>query len=373
MSLRRVLLVSAALLLFLMTALGQTPKLQKMFEDALSAQNRGDFKQAIQGYREVLKVKPDVLPAWMNLGVLLVKTGQYAEALECYRSALALAPQNRDIRFYIALAYFKKGDTPNASRQFEELLKEDPGDLRAAILLGATDVQAGNNARALAVLAPFAGAARENTDFLWAYGSALIANGHLRDGLAAAEQVAKETNRPEAWLLAGQTLLRVDEFVRAKDDLENAARLDSTMPGVENALGHAREKVADYQGAIEAYSKAVAQQPNDADAWLGLGGNEYFQRDLKGARTSLQRALALDHGSAPAFYALGLVEKAQSNPQVAITDLEKAVKLRPDWMEAHVQLAALYFQLHRTADGARERQLVDRLAENQQKAGPGNP
>ena len=64
------------------------------------------------------------------------------------------------------------------------------------------------------------------------------------------------------------------------------------------------------------------------------------------------------------------MEKALAQPEAAVADLEEAVKIRPDWLEAHVQLAALYFQVHRTADGARERQIVDRLSAEAQKAGP---
>jgi Tfp pilus assembly protein PilF len=67
---------------------------------------------------------------------------------------------------------------------------------------------------------------------------------------------------------------------------------------------------------------------------------------------------------------LALVEKALSQPEAAVADLEEAVKIKPDWLEAHVQLAALYFQIRRPADGARERQIVDRLSEEAQKAGP---
>ena len=85
----------------------------------------------------------------------------------------------------------------------------------------------------------------------------------------------------------------------------------------------------------------------------------------------MKSALAIDPHSAPALYALALVDKAQTQPDSAVVELEEAVKIRPDWLEAHVQLAALYFQLHRTTDGARERQLVDKLSEEAQKAGPG--
>ncbi len=371
MTFRRALVINACLTAFLCSASGQTVNPRALFDDAMAADRGGNYEQAIRDYRQLLQVQPDLLPAYMNLGIVLTKVGRFSEAIESYQSALTLAPKNRDIQFDLALAYFKKGDMPNAARQFEDLLKANSGDLRIAILLGASYTQSGQSAHALEVLTPFAAKARDNPDFLWAYGSALIANGHLKDGIAVVEQVAKQTNAAEAWLLAGQTQLRVDQFDQAKADLETAARLDPTLAGVQNSLGHAREKEADYPGAIQAFSQAVAQKSDDADAWLALAGDQYFQRDLPGARASLAKVLALEPTSAPAFYALGLVDKAEAKLGPAVTDMEQAVKIRPDWMEAHVQLAALYFQLHRNEDGMRERKLVDNLAEAQRKAGPG--
>ncbi len=348
----------------------QNPDPRQLFREAMSAQQRGDDAVAIQQYRRVVKLKPDLLAAWTNLGVALVHAGRFPEAIDSYRSALALDPSNREVQFYLALAYFKQGDATNACRRFEELLQADPKDIRVATLLGASYLQSDESGRALAVLEPLAGAAGDNPDFLWARGSALIANGRLREGVAAVERVAKQSNAAEAWMLAGQNLLRINEFVRAKDDLENAARVNPDLPGVQLALGQAREKNADYTGAIQAFGKAVAQNPKDFAAWLGLGGDQYFERDLDGARTSLKRALAIDPRSAPALYALALVDKAQTQPAAALAGMEESVKIRPDWLEAHVQLAALYFQLHRTAEGVREREIVDRLSEEARKAGP---
>jgi hypothetical protein len=47
-----------------------------------------------------------------------------------------------------------------------------------------------------------------------------------------------------------------------------------------------------------------------------------------------------------------------------------ARKSDPDWLEPHVELATLY-RLHRPDDGAKERQIVDRLTAKQQEQGPG--
>jgi Flp pilus assembly protein TadD len=349
----------------------QTTDPKELFQKAMSAQRQGDYGNAIQEYRQLVQLEPKLVPAWMNLGIALVQIGQFSEAIDSYRSALALEPENKQIQFYLALAYFKKGDSANATRLFGDLLAANSKDLRVATLLGASYLQTGDGKHAVAVLEPFVPEAGENPDFLWAWGTALIAAGRLSDGVAAVEKVAKQSSAAPAWLLAGQNLLTLNSFVRARDDLEAAARIDPALPAVQTTLAQAREKNGDYAGAIEAFKIATTQNPSDFEAWLGLGGDQYFIRDLDGAKVSLQHALVLDPASAPALYALGLVQKAQSQLADAVVNLEKAVKIRPDWMEAHVQLAALYFQLHRPADGARERQIVDSISAQQQKAGPG--
>ncbi len=343
----------------------------QLFQQAVTAQRGGDNAVAIRTYREILKSKPDLMPALINLGVASVQAGQFGEAIESYRKALAIEPGNRAVQTYLALAFFKQGDTAAALRGFEELYKTDSHDVRIATLLAACALQIGDAQRALAVLEPFMDSAADDQDYTWALATTLIANGRLRAGAEAAERVAAKSNAAEAWMLAGQNLLASNEFVRARTDLENAVRLNASLPGVLTALGQAREKNADYDGAIQAYASAVKQNAKDFDGWLGLGSDQYFVRNLPAARVSLKQALLLNAESAPALYAMALVDKADKQAAAAVANLEKAVALRPDWLEAHVQLAALYTQLHRTVEGARERQLVDNLTEQQRARGPG--
>jgi tetratricopeptide (TPR) repeat protein len=220
------------------------------------------------------------------------------------------------------------------------------------------------------LVAPLARKASENLDLAWVYGTALIANGKLREGADVVERVGKEGNAADAYLLAGRTLLRLNLSERARDDLDAAVRLNPNLPEVHTQLGSARERNADYKGAAEAYRKGIEQNPRDLEAHLGLGGVLYFERDLVGARSALDQALHIDPSSIAARYAMALVKKAAGELEAAAADLEAVVKARPDWLQAHVELAAVYFRLHRTEDGARERKIVDRLSEEERKAGP---
>jgi hypothetical protein len=50
--------------------------------------------------------------------------------------------------------------------------------------------------------------------------------------------------------------------------------------------------------------------------------------------------------------------------------LEELEKSDPNWLDPHIELAAVYYKLHRPEDGQRERDIVQKLNAQQQKAGP---
>jgi hypothetical protein len=54
----------------------------------------------------------------------------------------------------------------------------------------------------------------------------------------------------------------------------------------------------------------------------------------------------------------------------AATTLEELEKADPNWLDPHIELAPIYYKLHRPDDGQRERDIVQQLEATQQKAGP---
>ena len=59
-----------------------------------------------------------------------------------------------------------------------------------------------------------------------------------------------------------------------------------------------------------------------------------------------------------ARFQLGAVLAAQGQVEQAVKELEMVEEMAPDFQDAHVQLATLYYHLNRKADGERERALV---------------
>jgi len=358
-----------ALMIAAGAAYAQSSRPEQLFRDAVAAQQHGDEALAVRKYQELLKQYPDAVEVRANLGAALAKLGRYDEAIVQYRAALAKPAKrdNADLRLNLALAYYKKGALPEAVQELSTLAGAQPDDPRVATLLADCYTRLGQDDKAIAVLQPVEAAHPDDLAIAWLLGSALIRAGHKRDGLERVDRVARQGNRPEAYLLAGQTALKMNEFERARDYADGALRLNARLPGAETLRGTVLSYLGDTQGAIAALQKAVEEDPNDFEAQVALGAVLHTERNLDAARQHLERALQLKPDSNLARYEWARLERTEGHVEAAVKDLERVVHDDPNWAQPHVELAALYFRLNRQEDGDRERATFDRLSAEQQK------
>jgi Tfp pilus assembly protein PilF len=73
-----------------------------------------------------------------------------------------------------------------------------------------------------------------------------------------------------------------------------------------------------------------------------------------------------------AYYHLAAVYVARGLPNEARPLLESVVREHPDFIEAHVLLASVYYRLNRNADGKREQEIIQKLNAQQQSKQPGS-
>jgi tetratricopeptide (TPR) repeat protein len=360
--------IAAIVALFCVVAVrAQAPGPEQLFREAQQAQQSGNNELAVQKYQQLLNSHPEVVAARANLGIALVALGRYDEAIAQYNAALQQIPGNRDLRMNLALAYYKGQKIPEAAGQFASLLQEDPGNARVAMLLGDCYVRLGKDEQAISVLTPFEQADPDNLTIEWTLGSALIRAGQTREGLQRVDKVAAKKALPEVYALAAETHLRLEEFELARQYADLAVKTDPNSPGVNTLSGLVREYSGDLDGAEQAFRHAIVQKPDDFEAHLRLGSVLYQQRKLDEAQKQLERAMELDPASSYARFELAKVQNAQGQTETALKNFEAVAKEIPQWLPPHVELAALYFKLKRPEDGAREKQIVDRITEEERQ------
>lgn len=361
-----IMLASAQLL----PAQGQAADPETLLRRAITEQQQGDYTSAIRDYREYLAQRPDAVQGEVNLGAALAHVGQYDEAISLYRKALPSLTFKNPVLLNLGLAYYKKNDLDNAREQFEALQKLEPHNVQVATLLGDCDVRLGRPQEAVDLLQPLDSEGSKNVDFQYVLGTALIRTGHLREGVPKIEMVAKSSHSADSYQLAGVTLLQLNEYEPARRNLETALRLDPKLPNIYTLVGEARDKTGATAEAESAFGQALQINPDDFEANLYVGAILYKRRELDKAKVYLEKAVKLRPRDPMARYESALLKSATGQYQAAALDLEQLVKDDPQWLEPHVELASLYYKLHRPQDGAKEREIVDRITAEQQAHGP---
>lgn len=350
---------------------GQKATPDQLLSRAIEEQQKGDFDSAIRDYRAYLALRPNTLVAHANLGAALAHTGQVDDAIAEYQAALKIDPAQASVHLDLGLAYSRKNDLQNALPQYEAAHHGNPGDVRTAILLGDAEARTGRAADAVTLLTPLEAANAGNSDFEFVLGEALIAAGHGRYGAPHVEKSAAATNSAESWMIAGSALFQLNEFPQARRDLDRAMAIDSNLPGLCTLDGTARDKDGDAKAAEPAFRRALEQNPDDFEANLYLGAILYNRREMEEAKKYLQRAIQLNPKSTMARYETAMWLSTSGQYQDAVQVLEKLTADDPSWLEPHVELANLYYRLHRPEDGKRERAIVDKITAAQQQQGPG--
>ena len=354
-------------------ASAQQPDPDQLFSSAVHAQQRGDYDVAIKDYEKLLQLRPDMGDARANLGAALAHTGHLDEAIVEYQKALEAAPDKNAVRTNLGIAYHAKNDFADAARELQEVQKAKPRDAQVAILLGDSEVHLSQGKEAVQMMTPLEADNAANPDFEYVLGTALIQSGARREGAEKLGKVAEATNSADAYLLAGATLMDLNDFGKSRVDLEAALRLNPNLPHIYSLTGIARDRAGDVAAAEPAFREALHRDPEDFDANLYLGAILYKRRDVDEAKPYLDKALQLKPSSVLAVYEHAMWESTAGHYEDAGRELEAAVKLDPTWMDPHVALATVYYKLHRPEDGAKERAIVASMTAQQQTKGPPAP
>src|SRR5262245_62135101 len=108
---RRVAIATLSLIILVVLAgsasAQKTDEVDAAFARATQLHQSGDLEGAVQGYQAILTTHPMRVDVRSNLGAALSGLGRYEEAIDQYKRALALIPENDAIRFNLAMAYYK--------------------------------------------------------------------------------------------------------------------------------------------------------------------------------------------------------------------------------------------------------------------------
>ena len=342
-------------------AMAQSP--EEKYKEASSAFDRGDFEQAVALYEQALKLQPNSVPIRTDLGVALVRLGRYSEAINNYEEVLKREPENAIVRLNLALAWYKQAAFAKAAEELQNLREKHPDDSQTLYLLADCYLRLGKNADVAALLQPKYVADPGDLAVDYALGTALIRQGKIHEGEVVIDRILKGGDTPEANLLMGEAQFAAGDYNAAAATLRKALNQKPDLPEAWSLYGHALLNGEDLPGAEAAFLRALQLDPNDFNANLYLGSVFRREGDYAQALPYEERALHLRSASPEACFQVAALHAALGKLEESRREFEQLERDFPDFLEVHVQLAALYARMNLPKDNQREREIVLKLNE----------
>lgn len=338
---------------------------EALLKEAESLHRAGKLDEAIKDYRLFLAQYPNVAPVRSDLGAALAAAGRYEEATTEYKRALQLQPLPQ-IRLNLALAYYKANKLALAVEELKKVREEMPNDLRVDMLLADCYLLMGDNRKVIALLDPLEATHDGDLAITYLLGTALVRDRQVARGQVMIDKILRNGDSAEARLLVGTTKLLMNDATGAVADLQKAVELDPTLPSAHSYYGRALQEAGIPDEAEKAFRAELKINPNDFVANLYLGVLLKEEQDYQAALPLFQHALEVRPGDAGVLYQIAALHLAEHQFDDAQRELERLVKASPNFLEAHVALATLYYRLKRKEDGDRERAIVAKLTADKQ-------
>ncbi|XP_017595452.1 PREDICTED: transmembrane and TPR repeat-containing protein 1 [Corvus brachyrhynchos] len=255
------------------------------------------LQEAEEVYKAGIENCPESSDLHNNYGVFLVDTGSPEQAMSHYRQAILLSPAHHVAMVNLGRLHRSLGQNKEAEVWYKRALKVSR---KAEILspLGALYYNTGRYEEALQVYREAAALQPSNKDIRLALAQVLAMMGRTKEAEKMTNHILNEDAEClECYRLLSAIYSKQELYAKALEAIEKALQLKPKDPKVISELFFTKGNQLREQNlldkAFESYKRAVELNPDQAQAWMNMGGIEHIKGSYITARDYYEKALQL--------------------------------------------------------------------------------
>lgn len=322
-----------------------------------------NFEEARNVLTSARRLHPGDAAILKALGSLEIEAQSWDAAIGALRSAVALAPRDREARNFLASALQGKGDLTGAVEQLDRVLTEDPQDSLARFMRAQCEADLNQNAKALA---DAEAVLHERASYLPA--RALLAKVLVRERQCAR---AVEVLRPgqhasgesggntppdldtQALFLLANAYECAGEAQNAalvREDFARASNADRKRSEDETQSKHLVEQAGAlaqqnrFREALALLDDAIQKNPRNAFAFSQRAKIFFSTRDFDRAREAIAQALAIQPYQPDFLYVKGVIAENDGNTAEALAAFEDVTRVNPKEADAFFEIGKIHMQ-----------------------------
>lgn len=288
--------------------------MEREFQAAMAAQDRGDLDKATSILVALRSAHPGIFAVDESLGLLYVAREDFAAALPILKAAAKEEPASNVAHANLGADYLKLDKSQDAVRELEIAARLNPKDQGTLSTLGqalSANGQPADAAQAFGkavALAP-ANADANNMDpatrdlrYNWAV--VLLEAGYADKAAEALAPIPVSQITPQIESVLGEIAEKQGKYLDAAQHLQAAAKQDPSEANV-YLLGYEYLKHWTFEPATEMFEYGVAHYPASRRLLLGLGIAQYSRDKISLAAPIFAQLLDADSGNATYAILLG--------------------------------------------------------------------
>jgi len=278
-----------------------------------------DISEAIWEYRAALAVAPDDWQLRQNFARLLQSVGKRADAIEQWSQVLGQVPQEPEVYFQLGNLALDGGAYSQAAERFRQVL-----ELRAT-----------------------------STEALNGLGLVLAAQGKTNEAIAQF-QIALQLNPAYSAARVNKAVLlaKRGQLSDAISEYQTALRLDTNNVAARINLARLLSEQGQKKEALSLYAQALEIRPDNPTAHFDLGNALAAEGRHAEALAHYAAAVQYEPDFADAQYNLGLELARSGNVSDSLPHFAEAVRLRPGAAETHFNYGVALAKVQRFSDAA---------------------
>ncbi len=302
-------------------------------ELAGDAGGREYVDKALQNYKEALKADPSSAAISDELAEFYVQAGLLSDAESDAEKALAKDPNDLGALRLLARIYTSQIGGQNnrinqdmlkkAIEQYKKITGVAPKDVDAWVMLGRLEKAAQDNAEAERAYKKALEIDPDSEDALTGLSLVYLDLGNSQAAADTLKALAEKNPSARSLRALAETYEQMKEFGLAADSLKKALALNPPDAAeVKQALAQDLIYAQRYPEALQIYQDLVADDPSDAQSYLGMSRIYRTQRKFNDAHAASDKALAIDPANLDIRYNQVSILEAEGKTQQAIQTLK---------------------------------------------------